>query len=49
MLNAYNMLKVLCVMLKKPERRRRRSGVSIANFEYISSIVLLFPLLTFNK
>ena len=33
--------------IKTPERRhRRRSGVFIVNFEQISGIVLVFPLLT---
>ena len=33
---------------KDPERRRRRSGVFIVNFEYISHLVLVFLLLTLN-
>ena len=36
--------------IKKPERRHRRwSGVLIVNFEQISQIGLVFPLLTLNK
>ena len=36
--------------MKKPERRHwRSSGVSIVNFEHISYIFLVFPLLTLNK
>ena len=36
--------------IKIPERRHWiRSGVFIANFEQISHIVLVFPLLTLNK
>ena len=35
---------------KTPERRHcRRSGVFIVNFERISHIVLVFPLLILNK
>ena len=32
--------------MKTPERRRRRSGVFIVNFEHISHLVLVFLLLT---
>ena len=42
----------ICSMLtiKAPEWRQwRRSGVYIVNFEQISNIVLVFPLLTLNK
>ena len=36
--------------IKIPKRRHcRRSGVFIVNFEHISHIVLVFPLLTLNK
>ena len=39
----------LKLVIKTPERRQwRRYGVCIANFEQISYIVLLFPLLTLN-
>ena len=34
---------------KTPERRRRRSGVFIVNFENISHLFLVFLLLTLNK
>ena len=34
---------------KTPERRRRRSGVFIVNFEHVSQLFLVFLLLTFNK
>ena len=35
--------------IKTPERRQwRRFGVFIVNFEYISHLVLVFLLLTFN-
>ena len=38
------------LILKLPERRHlRRSGICIVNFEQISHIVLVFPLLTQNK
>ena len=37
--------------IKTPERRdeRRRSGVFIVNFEHISHLVLVFPLLTLSR
>ena len=35
--------------IKTPERRRRRSGVFIVNFEYISHLLLVFLLLTLNN
>ena len=35
--------------IKTPERRRRRSGVFIVNFEHISRLVLMFLLLTLNR
>ena len=35
--------------IKIPERRRRRSGVFIVNFEHILHIVLVFPFLTLHK
>ena len=34
--------------LKTQERRRRRSGVFIVNFEHISHLVIVFLLLTLN-
>ena len=35
--------------IKIPERRHwRRSGIFIVNFEHISQLVLVFPLLTLN-
>ena len=33
---------------KTPERCRRRFGVFIVDFEHISHLVLVFPLLTLN-
>ena len=37
------------LQIKIPERRQwRRSSIFIVNFEHISHIVLLFPLLTLN-
>ena len=35
--------------IKTPERRRRRSGVFIVNFEHISHLVLVLLLLTLSK
>ena len=35
--------------IKIPERRRRRSGISIVNFEHISHLALLFLLLTLSR
>ena len=35
--------------IKTRERRRRRSGVFIVNFEHVSHLFLLFLLLTLNK
>ena len=36
--------------IKTPEQRQwRRSGAFIVNFEQISHIVLIFPLLTLNE
>ena len=35
--------------IKIPERRRRRSGVFIVNFEHISHFVLVFLLLTLSR
>ena len=34
--------------MKKPEQRKRHSGVFIVNFEHTSHIVLVFLLLTLN-
>ena len=40
----------LKLIIKTPERRQsRRSGVFVVKFEQFSNIVLLFPMLTFNK
>ena len=40
----------LKLIIKTPERRQsRRSGVVVVKFEQFSNIVLLFPMLTFNK
>ena len=35
--------------IKIPERRRRRSGVFIVNFEHILHIVLVFPFFDFAQ
>ena len=35
--------------IKTPERRRRRSGVFIVNYEHISHLFLVLLLLTLNK
>ena len=35
--------------INTPERRQRRSGVFIVNFEHISHLVLAFLLLTLNR
>ena len=35
--------------IKTPERRQRRSGVFIVNFEHISHLVLVFLLLTLSR
>ena len=35
--------------IKTSERRQRRSGVFIVNFEHISQLSLVFLLLTLNK
>ena len=41
---------MLKLTIRTPERRHwRRSGVFIVNFEQISLIVLMFPLLALNK
>ena len=37
------------LITKTPERRRRRPGVFIVNFEHISHLILVFLLLTLNK
>ena len=47
-------MRKICSKIKTPERRqwrrqRARSGIFIVNFEQISHIVLVFPLLTLNK
>ena len=34
---------------KTPERRHRRSGVFLVNFEHISHLVLVFLLLTLSR
>ena len=41
----------MCSMwkIKTPERRRRRFGVFIVNFEDILHLLLVFLLLTLNK
>ena len=36
-------------MFKVNNKARRRSGVSIVNFEHISHLVLVFLLLTLNR
>ena len=35
--------------IKIPERRRRRPGIFIVNFEYILHLVLVFLLLTLSR
>ena len=38
------------LIMKPPERRQwRHSGVFIVNFEHISHLVLVFPMLTLNR
>ena len=37
------------LIIKTPERRRRRSGVFIVNFEHISHLCLVFLLLNLSK
>ena len=37
------------LMIKPPERCRRRSGVFVVNFAHISHLFLVFLLLTLNK
>ena len=39
----------LKLTITTPERRQRRSGVIIVNFEHISHFFLVFLLLTLNK
>ena len=35
--------------MKAPERRRRRSGVFVVNFEHISHLDLVFLLVTLSR
>ena len=46
--NTRTMCKI-CSQLTIKTAKRRHSGVSTVNFEQISLIVLVFPLLTLNK